>query len=94
MRSGPGALDALRWRRTSLMYWIEISIEFSECGARSRSSTSSGQHGNTGFNIKAYWVENSSSYMQFCFVCLILYVPSTVFQLYRDNSSWVEPVLS
>ena len=31
------------------------------------------------------------------FVCLfdlILYVPSTVFQLYRDGSSWVEPVLS
>ena len=28
------------------------------------------------------------------FVCLILYVPSTIFQLYRDESSWVEPVLS
>ena len=31
------------------------------------------------------------------FVCLfdlILYVPSTIFQLYRDVSSWVEPVLS
>ena len=33
------------------------------------------------------------------FVCcfflfdLILYVPSTIFQLYRDGSSWVEPVL-
>ena len=25
---------------------------------------------------------------------LILYVPSTIFQLYRDGSSWVEPVLS
>ena len=25
---------------------------------------------------------------------LILYVPSTIFQLYRDASSWVEPVLS
>ena len=25
---------------------------------------------------------------------LILYVPSTIFQLYRDWSSWVEPVLS
>ena len=25
---------------------------------------------------------------------LILYVPSTVFQLLRDGSSWVEPVLS
>ena len=25
---------------------------------------------------------------------LILYVPSTIFQLFRDGSSWVEPVLS
>ena len=25
---------------------------------------------------------------------LILYVPSTIFQLYRDGSSWIEPVLS
>ena len=25
---------------------------------------------------------------------LILYVPSTIFQLHRDGSSWVEPVLS
>ena len=30
----------------------------------------------------------------FCLFDLILYVPSTVFQLYRDGSSWVEPVLS
>ena len=28
------------------------------------------------------------------FFYLILYVPSTIFQLYRDRSSWVEPVLS
>ena len=31
------------------------------------------------------------------FVCLfdlILYVPSTIFQLNRDRTSWVEPVLS
>ena len=31
----------------------------------------------------------------FClFLDLILYVPSTIYQLYRDGSSWVEPVLS
>ena len=30
----------------------------------------------------------------FCFVCLILYVLSTIFQLNRDRFSWVEPVLS
>ena len=32
-----------------------------------------------------------------CFVCLfdlIIYVPSTIFQLNRDGSSWVVPVLS
>ena len=32
-------------------------------------------------------------FMFVCFVCLILYVPSTIFHLYRDESSWVEPVL-
>ena len=30
----------------------------------------------------------------FCLFDLILYVTSTIFQLYRDESSWVEPVLS
>ena len=30
----------------------------------------------------------------FCLFNLILYVPSTIFQLNRDGSSWVEPVLS
>ena len=29
-----------------------------------------------------------------CLFGLILYVPSTIFQLYRDGSSWIEPVLS
>ena len=28
------------------------------------------------------------------FVCLIFYVSSTIFQLNRERSSWVEPVLS
>ena len=35
-----------------------------------------------------------TSCMDVCLFCLILYVPSTVFQLNRDGSSWVEPVLS
>ena len=30
----------------------------------------------------------------FCLFDLILYVPSTIFQLNMDGSSWVEPVLS
>ena len=29
-----------------------------------------------------------------CLFDLILYVPSTIVQLYRDRSSWVEPELS
>ena len=33
-------------------------------------------------------------YIDFVLLDLILYVPSTIFQLYRDGSSWVEPVLS
>ena len=28
-----------------------------------------------------------------CLFDLIIYVPSTVFQIYRDESSWAEPVL-
>ena len=32
--------------------------------------------------------------LYFCLFDLILYVPSTIFQLNRDGSSWVEPVLS
>ena len=30
----------------------------------------------------------------FCLFDLIIYIPSTIFQLNRDGSSWVEPVLS
>ena len=30
----------------------------------------------------------------FCLFGMILYVPSTIFQINRDGSSWVEPVLS
>ena len=52
-----------------------------------------------------YWKKNIFSLMKYSwhiivwnfFVCLfdlILYVPSTIFQLYRVGSSWVEPVLS
>ena len=34
------------------------------------------------------------AYMGDCLFDLILYVPSTIFQLKKDGSSWVEPVLS
>ena len=36
----------------------------------------------------------SSDFRMFVLFDLILYVPSTIFQLNRDGSSWVEPVLS
>ena len=36
----------------------------------------------------------TSNNIRDCLFDLILYVPSTIFQLYRDESSWVEPVLS
>ena len=42
-------------------------------------------------------VYHRSAKITLLFVCLfdlILYVPSTIFQLNRDRSSWVEPVLS
>ena len=32
--------------------------------------------------------------MEYCLFDLILYFPSSIFQLNRDGSSWVEPVLS
>ena len=35
-----------------------------------------------------------SKQCRFCLFDLILYVPSTIFQLCGDGSSWVEPVLS
>ena len=49
-------------------------------------------------NIKAnVYPCHSKKTVLIVFVCLpdlILYVPSTIFQLNRDGSSWVEPVLS
>ena len=42
------------------------------------------------------WMINILLGLQHLFLLfdLILYVPSTIFQLCRDGSSWVEPVLS
>ena len=36
----------------------------------------------------------SGNVSKVCLLDLILFVPSTIFQLNRDRSSWVEPVLS
>ena len=44
-------------------------------------------------NYRCYSHEKSTK-RKFDLFDLILYVPSTIFQLYRDGSSWVEPVLS
>ena len=44
---------------------------------------------------KSYGQNKLIYYLVFvCLFDLILYVPSTIFQLNRDGSSWVEPVLS
>ena len=41
---------------------------------------------------KKFKVDENSTFV--CLFDLILYVPSTIFQLNREGSSWVEPVLS
>ena len=43
--------------------------------------------------IVCQYIENSLLF-DFVLFDLILYVPSTISQLNRDGSSWVEPVLS
>ena len=40
------------------------------------------------------WQSKTMFLALFCLFDLILYVPATNFQLNRDGSSWVEPVLS
>ena len=48
-------------------------------------------------NMKAFSLEcvpKNNNFLIPLFVWLILYVPSIIFQLNRDGSSWVEPVLS
>ena len=48
------------------------------------------------FNMTRIYVCLNGSFRDFkvCLFDFILYVPSTIIQLYRDGSSWVEPVLS
>ena len=45
-------------------------------------------------NVKLFYMLRDPIERLFVLFDLILYVPSTIFQLYRDESSWVEPVLS
>ena len=44
--------------------------------------------------IRGYDQEMPQSELTVCLFDLILYVPVNVFQLCRDRSSWIEPVLS
>ena len=49
------------------------------------------------YNVWVQWNRYTTSSLQVC--CFVLfdlfhYVPTTIFQLNRDWSSWVEPVLS
>ena len=48
------------------------------------------------FLVHCYFIVKKLSVSDILFVLydLILYVPSTIFQLNRDWSSWIEPVLS
>ena len=46
------------------------------------------------FSMKVFTGVQIYKLRHFCLFDLILYVPSTIFQLNRDGSSWVEPVLS
>ena len=46
----------------------------------------------TGFTVYRNFLTLSNQMLSY--IVLILYVPSTIFQLNRDWSSWVEPVLS
>ena len=47
-------------------------------------------------STKSIFNESRSKHLDryVCLFDLILYIPSTIFQLNRDRSSWVEPVLS
>ena len=46
-------------------------------------------------DFDVWYTKNSNQYKSFvCLFDLILYVPSTIFQLNKEGSSWVEPVLS
>ena len=53
--------------------------------------------GNSGLDFMPYFFSKmgilTSIVPLFCLFDLILYVPSTISQLYRDGTSWVEPVL-
>ena len=44
-------------------------------------------------NVCRWQLEHSADNKSICLFDLILNVPSTIFQLYRDGSSWVEPVM-
>ena len=83
-----------------LHYFLLVFIFKMKNGSRGTSFTS------TKHTLSLFWlqearepclsIESPAKNVQFvCFLFdLILYVPSTIFQLYRDGSSWVEPVLS
>ena len=46
------------------------------------------------FSLDIYFVGFDNIGLFVCLIDLILYVPSTIFQLNRDGSSWVEPILN
>ena len=46
------------------------------------------------YSNKCWWIKLDIPFTIFCLLDLILNVQSTIFQLNKDRSSWVEPVLS
>ena len=81
------------WLCLNIFLWLR-QIKLQDCSSMTLSEHSS---------LTLFFYEQSSLTLSewlcqktigVCLFDLILYVPSTIFQLNRDGSSWVEPVLS
>ena len=87
----PSTIFQLNRDRSS---WVEPVL----CWGNVSCSRTTTQWRRWGSNSRPFSLESSTQPLSHCFLFVlfdfILYVPSTIFQLYRDRSSWVEPVLS
>ena len=77
------------WTSSILLLTLSIPVGSEKCRTKK-------QHEPAGEILVfiAMWSKEGSLACTNVLFDLILYVPSTIFQLYRDESSWVEPVLS
>ena len=80
------------------IYYREIRISTKHVDRMDSASNSlAASHGGIINHHQLRWTTRSYNLRNkliFCLFNLILYVPSTIFQLNRDRSSWVEPILS